>query len=76
MNGLLLDILFCLMAYSILLAIIIWKKGKKEDGNGGSNDDDGGLPVLTPPELDLPPGVCLPIDGPRQVIHESDEVLA
>lgn len=57
------DILFCLITYAILMGIIFWQK-HKDRPNDSDNDDDGGIYVWPEPDLDLPPGVCLPSDGP------------
>ena len=58
----LLDIFLCFLTYAILMYIIFWKRPKRssEDEDG----DDGGIPEWTEPELDLPPGVSLPSNGP------------
>ncbi len=57
------DILFCIITYAILMGIILWQK-QRNPPSDGDNDDDGGMHVWTEPDLDLPPGVCLPTDGP------------
>lgn len=43
--------------------------------NRSDSDNDGGVGEEDNlPDLDLPPGVSLPIDGPRMKIEEEDEV--
>ena len=73
MNGFIIDIALCLFTYTLMMAIILWKNNRRRPSDD-SNDDDGGIAAWTGPDLDLPPGVCLPKDGP---VHkkEVDEVL-
>ncbi len=65
-------LLFCLIYAAILCVLYIHHNRRKRKDN--DSDEDGGLPVFTPPELDLPPGICLP-DGPSHAKREKDEVL-
>ena len=37
------------------------------DERQDDEDDDGGI-LMTDPDLDLPPGVSLPVDGPREMV--------
>lgn len=73
MNGFILDIVLCLVTYALMVGLIFWRSNKRNPSDD-SNDDDGGIAAWTGPELDLPPGVCLPKDGPRNK-KELDEVL-
>jgi hypothetical protein len=76
MHNIVIDLLLCCFIYSILLAIIFIRENKKKRRNDSSDgDDEGGLPIMTPPEIDLPPGICLP-DDPRVKKHEPEEVFA
>lgn len=65
-------LLFCLI-YAVILCVLYIHHNKRKRNNGDS-DEDGGLPVFNPPELDLPPGICLP-DGPSTTKREKEEVL-
>lgn len=70
------DIFLCTATYLILIGFILWRKRRKNRPDDGSQDGDGGLPVENGPKLDLPPGVCLPGDGPRLIRKDQyDEVL-
>lgn len=54
--------------FFILSGALTWVAYHMLNRNTGTDDEgDGGLPVdWTPPELDLPPGVTLPVgDGPE-----------
>ncbi len=73
MPSIYLDIVFCLITYAILMGIILWRKNKNRSSDS-DNDDDGGILVWPEPDLDLPPGVCLPTDGPVKK-QEVDEVM-
>jgi hypothetical protein len=76
MSSFYLDIFLCCVIYIILLGIIFWRKPDRNDDNDIDNNDDGGLPIESDPILDLPPGICLPSDGP--IMHEDqlDEAVA
>jgi hypothetical protein len=69
------DIVLCILTYSLLLGIIFWSKRKNRRSND-SDDDDGGIPVWKTPDLDLPPGVTLPGDGPTIKREEYEEAIA
>lgn len=74
MHSIIFYIVFCSLLYVILLAFIFLRNsypGRKNDGDG---DDDGGLPMTTPPHIDLPPGVTWPDDIPRKA-REPEESL-
>lgn len=69
------DLILCAFVYAILVAFIFIRENRKRRG-GDTDDDEGGLPVSQPPDIDLPPGVCLPDDRPRKTKTEPDEVFA
>ena len=75
MQHILIDLLLCGFIYAVLLTIILVKDSRRRKRKDSDGDDDGGLPVMTPPEIDLPPGVCLP-DDPRVRKKEPEEVFA
>lgn len=76
MHSIVIDLLLCGFIYGILLAIIFVRESKKKRGNDSDGDDEGGLPVLSPPEIDLPPGVCLPDDPRVKKQDTTEEVFA
>ncbi len=71
--GFYIDIALCVFTYILMLGFIVWRNNRNKPSDE-SGDDDGGIPAWTGPELDLPPGVCLPKDGPTRK-KELDEVL-
>jgi hypothetical protein len=68
------DIIFCCITYLILIGIMFWSK-RNNRPDDSDNDGEGGLPIENGPKLDLPPGVCLPGEGPSIVREQYDEVL-
>ena len=79
MHGYIFDMILCGIAYLFLVYFMITLIKKRRKGYDGEDDDDGGLPVSSPPEIDLPPGVCLPDGSPKLKIVKEDfkeEVLA
>jgi len=68
-----LDYIILFFLFLLALTLVLLKIIRDERSNRSNND--GGLPFeWDEPELDLPPGVILPIDGP---VRERDEpVLA
>ncbi len=62
MNLQFIDIIFCCVAYLILILYVIKRYHTKNIHCDGENDDDGGIEINNIPDLDLPPGICLPID--------------
>ncbi|RED98831.1 hypothetical protein C7460_10923 [Marinoscillum furvescens DSM 4134] len=74
MPGVVFDIILCGVVYGVLLLFIFFKNQDNRKNND-EGDDEGGLPVSLPPDIDLPPGVCLP-DDPRVVKKDPEEVFA
>nr|WKN34737.1 hypothetical protein K4G66_20390 [Tunicatimonas sp. TK19036] len=65
-----LDYIILFFLFLLALTLVLLKIIRDERSNSSNND--GGLPFeWDVPELDLPPGVILPIDGP---VRERDEV--
>lgn len=70
------DIIFCGLAYFVFIFFLIKQYQRRNIGlDDDRDDDDGGIEVQGLPEIDLPPGVCLP-PGPvsentrdRELIH-------
>ncbi len=76
MKAIFIDIVFVIIifgAVQVYLSFFIEKKNRKNDSD---SDDDGGLPVSLPPDIDLPPGVCLPDDPRRHQVIETEEIFA
>lgn len=67
MSSLVIDLILCGVAYIILIYFVATMSrntfGRRRE-NG--DDGDGGVENLTPPKIDLPPGVIWPSDGPKQ----------
>jgi len=76
MEGIVFDIVLCAILYGIMLLVIFINNARRNNKNDTDSDDDGGLPVSLPPDIDLPPGVCLPDDPRRYQITEPDEIFA
>ena len=79
MSGYVFDMILCGIAYLFLVYFMFTLIKKRRKGYDGEDDDDGGLPVTGPPEIDLPPGVCLPDGSPKLTVLTEDihdEVLA
>lgn len=69
MSSLVIDLILCGIAYVVLIYFVAtltkvrMDKGKKNEDDEG----DGGVEGLTPPKIDLPPGVIWPTDNlPRR----------
>lgn len=68
MNLQFIDIIFCCIAYVILIIFVIRRYHRKNSHLGSDSDDDeGGIEINNLPDLDLPPGICLPPDPDRKV---------
>lgn len=66
MNSLLIDLIVCGVAYVIVVYFLaIMTKNSLNKGKG-SDDGDGGIENVTPPKIDLPPGVIWPSDVPKK----------
>lgn len=76
MHTIVIDLVLCGFIYAILMAFIFIRENRKKRGSDSDGDDEGGLPVSLPPDIDLPPGVCLPDDNPRKTKAEPEEVFA
>ena len=66
------DYIILFFLFLLALTLVLLKIIKDERSSNSNND--GGLPFeFEIPDLDLPPGVCLPIDGPTR--KKDDPVL-
>ena len=60
-----LDYIILFFLFLLALTLVLLKIIKDE--RSGNSNNGGGLPLdFDIPDLDLPPGVCLPIDGPTK----------
>lgn len=65
MNSLIIDLILCGVAYIILIYFVAtMSKNSYRRGNNRNDDGDGGIDNITPPKIDLPPGVIWPSEGP------------
>lgn len=70
-----LDYIILFFLFLLALTLVLLKIIRDERSNSSNND--GGLPLEWDfPELDLPPGVTLPMDGPVKKRDLDDPVLA
>lgn len=72
----LVDVILCGILYTILIVFVFLRNNKNKGNNDTDSDDEGGLPVSLPPDIDLPPGICLPDDAPKNRQPETEEVFA
>ncbi|MDX1628393.1 MAG: hypothetical protein R3345_06820 [Fulvivirga sp.] len=50
--------------FALIFLIFKTKKSDKDQNKKSGDDDEGGIEFMEEPELDLPPGVVLPVDSP------------
>lgn len=63
MNSLMIDLFMCGVAYVILIYFVAtMTRNSFRRGSSNNDDGDGGIENLTPPKIDLPPGVIWPSD--------------
>ncbi len=72
----LIDMVLSGAAYVIMTYFIMKMVRHRKGKTGGNDGDDGGKPVQLLPDLDLPPGISLPVDKPSVKNKEPEEVLA
>ncbi|MFO7824269.1 MAG: hypothetical protein R6V72_10045 [Cyclobacterium sp.] len=62
MSSLVIDLILCGVAYVVLIYFVATLTKAKINRNRKNNDDDGdgGVEDLTPPKIDLPPGIVWP----------------
>ncbi len=67
MSSLVIDMVLCGIAYLVLIYFVAtMTKVRMDKGKKNEDDDgDGGVEDLTPPKIDLPPGVIWPSDIPK-----------
>ncbi|MFT7362456.1 MAG: hypothetical protein ACI9UV_000650 [Algoriphagus sp.] len=74
MSSLVIDLILCGVAYVILIYFVAtMTKNSIRRGNDRNDDGDGGVDIIIPPKIDLPPGVIWPSDAP--VERKSPELV-
>lgn len=66
MNSLVIDLIVCGLAYVISVYFLATLTKNSLNKGKRSDDGDGGIENLTPPKIDLPPGVIWPTDTPKK----------
>ncbi|WP_268033567.1 hypothetical protein [Algoriphagus sp. PAP.12] len=67
MSSLMINLFLAGFAYIILIYFVAaMTKNSLKKGRGSNDDGDGGVENLSPPKIDLPPGVIWPSDSPRK----------
>lgn len=69
------DMILSGIAYVIMTYFVMKMIRHKKTRTDGDDENDGGIPVQLLPDLDLPPGVTLPKDGPSERTREPEEML-
>ncbi|WP_194775107.1 hypothetical protein [Pararhodonellum marinum] len=66
MSSLFIDLILVGVAYVVLIYFVatLTKARLNHGKDNDSNDGDGGVENITPPKIDLPPGVIWPSDSP------------
>ncbi|EIM74025.1 hypothetical protein A3SI_16752 [Nitritalea halalkaliphila LW7] len=68
MSSLIIDLILCGVAYVVLIYFVAtMTKARFQRGRDNGDDGDGGIEDITPPKIDLPPGVIWPSDAPKRV---------
>lgn len=63
MSSLVIDLFLCGVAYVVLIYFVATMTKARINRNRNNDDDgDGGVEDLTPPKIDLPPGIVWPSD--------------
>ncbi|EON79147.1 hypothetical protein ADIS_0376 [Lunatimonas lonarensis] len=63
MSSLVIDLFLCGVAYVVLIYFVATMTKTRINKNRNNDDDgDGGVEDLTPPKIDLPPGIVWPTD--------------
>ncbi len=73
MTAQLIDIILGGIAYTAFIALLLKSipSQKKKPGND-SDEGDGGINISKDPDIDLPPGVCLPLDPDSSNIYDKE----
>lgn len=67
---------YFILGFLFIIAIIVFFLKVMEGKRSNSSNNDGGLPIeIDFPELDLPPGVTLPVDGPSIPVYEKEDSM-
>ncbi|HSJ68614.1 MAG TPA: hypothetical protein VK921_13100 [Anditalea sp.] len=67
MSSLFIDLVLCGLAYVVLIYFVAtMTKARINKRDNDTDDGDGGVEDMTPPKIDLPPGVIWPKDAPKK----------
>jgi len=67
MSSLFIDLVLCGLAYVVLIYFVAtMTKAHIKKRDNDADDGDGGVEDMTPPKIDLPPGVIWPKDAPKR----------
>jgi hypothetical protein len=76
MSGYLIEMMIFSSIYVASVYIIVRVVRKLNlNRNKRNDDDDGGVEFYEEPDLDLPPGITLPDNGPKVRIDDPEDVL-
>ena len=59
----------------VILTYLTFRLMRRRKKPGGHDDDRGNGFDLTPPQIDLPPGIAWPVNGPVLKKDTEEEVL-
>ncbi len=59
----------------VILTYLTFRLMKKSKRSGSNDDDEGNSYDLSPPTIDLPPGIAWPGNGPSLKKEDTEEVL-
>jgi len=74
MNAVTFDLVLSGLVYLVLVYFMITLLKKRKKSSDSDDDNDGGISVSGPPQIDLPPGICLPDEPRRRMKEEPEEV--
>ncbi|WP_209331036.1 hypothetical protein [Lunatimonas salinarum] len=73
MSSLVIDLFLVGVAYVVLIYFVATMTKARINRNRNNNDDDGdgGIEDLTPPKIDLPPGIVWPTDDTQEPVKPT-----
>lgn len=69
------DVILVGLAYIVMVyfMVLLMKRKSYRFRDNNDDDDDGGIAVSPSPDLDLPPGITLPDNGPGGKAKKEDK---